>query len=303
MISTLRRTSARASAGREARSRERGSAPVRVRDDVGLELGPCVVVGDDADAVQGSILGAIRPDALDRVSLELAHGVVAAVEPVAADVLNVVPDYVRHGHLVDRDRAHRRTRDPVVPDLAFRAVDEDPFAPTLDLAALHDAGPAPVREGDVDALCVRHSRADLAVADRDRRVAYANTVQPGPVDADALEHDVVGTADLDPRLAAHDREIADDDAVRRHDDPPTNNGPRGSDQTLRVVEDDRPLVHACGQPHGRRRGAEAHARGDQTDERYGQRDREPRRRSLGPDAAVEAEPEVADDDGDENDRV
>src|SRR5215212_4030401 len=176
MISTLRRTSARVSAGREARSRERGTAPVRVRHDVVLEVGASVVVGDDADAVQRSVLGAIRPDALDPVSLQLAHGVVAAVEPVAADVLNVVPDHMRHRHLVDRDRAHRRTRDPVVPDLAFRAVDEDPFPPTFDLAALHEAGPAPMRERDVDALCVRHARADLAVTDRDGRVAYANTV-------------------------------------------------------------------------------------------------------------------------------
>src|SRR4029079_9499631 len=78
-----------------------------------------------------------------------------------------------------------------------------------------------------------------------------------------VERDVVRVVDLDPVLAADDRDVPDGDIVRGNDDSPTYDRAGVADEILRPIEHERPLVHPRRKPHGRR----LHGKGDSAAER------------------------------------
>ena len=104
-----------------------------------------------------------------------------------------------------------------------------------------------------------------AIPDRDGRPAHMNAVELCARDPHVVERDVVRVVDLDSVLAADHRDVPDGDVVRGHDDSPTYDRARLTDEILRPIEHERPLVDPGREPHGRR----LHGEGDSAEEREG----------------------------------
>ena len=111
---------------------------------------------------------------------------------------------------------------------------------------------------------VQCANADVAAPDMD-------PVHPRTADENAIDEHVMRIVDVDPVLAALDRDAANRDMVGAYDDAPADDGSRLADELLRSVEHERPLVHAGREAHGRRQAGPADAaRGDE-DTRGGRR--------------------------------
>ena len=171
--------------------------------------------------------------------------------------------------------------DAVLAEAARREVRDDALAPAADVAALDEARREGRREGDVDPLRTGHRRrVDRAVADRERAAASVDAVQRRAAHGDAVEHDVLAVAHLDPDLAAEHGHVADRDVVGLDPDAAADDCARVADERLRLVEDERPLVHAGREPHDRRLGDPGHAEDREERRGDGRREREPRAAQL-----------------------
>ena len=67
-----------------------------------------------------------------------------------------------------------------------------------------------------------------------------------------VEHDVVVALDRDPVHAADDAHVADLHVVVPDDDPAEDDRTGVADEMLATIDDERALVHAGGEVHGRR---------------------------------------------------
>src|SRR5215207_4220348 len=90
---------------------------------------------------------------------------------------------------------------------------------------------------------------DEAVANRDTRSSRLNRVETRSRDADVLDLDVLGAVDLDPDLAARERDVTDGHVVGRDHDSPADHRTTVPDQLLRMIDQEGSLMNAGGEVH------------------------------------------------------
>src|SRR6266508_2958390 len=90
---------------------------------------------------------------------------------------------------------------------------------------------------------------DEAVANRDARSSRLNRVETRSRDTDVLDLDVLRAVDLDPDLAAGDRDVADGHVVGRDHDSPVDDRAAVPDQLLPMVDQKGSLMNAGGEVH------------------------------------------------------
>ena len=225
----------RASSGRTRRMPP-GLATTEFLPSVALR----VVVRLDRDARRASGRRTrSRPRAGDGVAVDLALGLVAAEDADAERVRRRrCPSTSPIDISVIVIAAQRRAADVVVADVTLDEVRDDPFAPARDRAALDHAQLQVEGEGDVDPLRPGPGRRRRsAVADHRprcaargcRRAARPTTQTPSSTTSRRV-------VDVDPVLAADDRDVADRDVVRRDRRCRRDDRARLADERLRVVD-------------------------------------------------------------------